>query len=332
MDIPSLPDIYPVSKLPDMAIIYGLLDPRTNELRYVGKTSAKLKKRFQQHIYFGKIRTKKTNWLKSLRETKQEPRLIVLQIVKLDEWRIAEQSWIVFFRNLGSRLTNLTDGGDGRNGAIVTQEMRKRMSDAHKGKIISLEQREKMRQGLKGRVVSEETRKKISEAHKGRKISQERLWKLQKGLQAWRIKTSEKPRGMLGKKHTDEARQKISLAGRGRPRHPNAGRKSRFTSEILDEMKKMIDAGTSRKEIGLRFNCTRQVLKIVLREKLGISPKPIGSTSRYSGQQKSEMKRLDELNVPRRQIAKMFECSPGRITHILNYEMAGEPKRKREKE
>ena len=97
---------------------------------------------------------------------------------------------------------NITDGGDGSAGRIVSEEARYKMSIAKKGKAsprkgiklsdetkqklreanlgkhISEEVKEKIRVKNKNIVFSDEHRRKISEALNGRKVSEETRKKL----------------------------------------------------------------------------------------------------------------------------------------------------------
>jgi hypothetical protein len=114
----------------------------------------------------------------------------------------------------------MTDGGEGVLGVLVSEEKRKKLSEASKGntnflgKTHSEETRQKISEAKKGNTnmlgkkLSEETRQKLSEAHKGKIPSEET-----------RKKLSEASKGntnMLGKKLSEETRQKISLGGRNR--------------------------------------------------------------------------------------------------------------------
>lgn len=65
---------------------------------------------------------------------------------------------------------NLTEGGDGTTGRIVTEETRKKISEKQKGKKISEEQKERLRQINLGKRQSEETKRKRSESMKGKKF------------------------------------------------------------------------------------------------------------------------------------------------------------------
>lgn len=103
-------------------------------------------------------------------------------------------------RDLGlGTLVNMTDGGDGvhnlsdetkkklseirkgllcgerngRYGMPVSEETRKKISDALTGKPLSEETKKKLSEVLNGRVFSDETKKKLSESLKGRIFSDE---------------------------------------------------------------------------------------------------------------------------------------------------------------
>ena len=66
-------------------------------------------------------------------------------------------------------LCNLTDGGEGVSGKIVTEETRKKLSEINKGLIVSEETKKKISMSKKGHIVTEETRRKISMTLKGHK-------------------------------------------------------------------------------------------------------------------------------------------------------------------
>ena len=58
----------------------------------------------------------------------------------------------------------------------ISEETRKKMSDAQQGRLVSEETRKKMRETRKN--ISEETRKKLSDSHKGKHLSEEHKKKL----------------------------------------------------------------------------------------------------------------------------------------------------------
>jgi len=99
------------------------------------------------------------------------------------------------------KLCNLTDGGQGTSGRVISNETRLKMSKSSKGNKRSV-----------GRVLSEETKKKIGDAHRGVKRKPFTL--------ETRLKMSEATKGknnpMYGKKTSKETKLKLSIAGRGR--------------------------------------------------------------------------------------------------------------------
>ena len=61
-------------------------------------------------------------------------------------------------------LRNLTDGGEGTSGIVVSKEKRSRMSAAQKGKKHSIEHKQKNSESQRGKKLSEEHKKKIGKA------------------------------------------------------------------------------------------------------------------------------------------------------------------------
>jgi len=179
-------------------IIYFLVDPRTNEIRYVGKTNQKLEARITSHMR-DKENSYKVHWLNQLKAEGLRPRGEILCYVNDDEcWKEKEIYWIAEMKRMGARLTNNTIGGDGVSG--VTGESKKRMLATWKGRKHSPETIEKLKAARAKRVTSEETRRKMSQSQKGRKITwvdaiAEANRKLSKEKAAWikkRIKSGEK--------------------------------------------------------------------------------------------------------------------------------------------
>src|SRR5208337_3042296 len=106
----------------ETAKIYTLACPLTGEVRYLGK-SIDPKSRFYHHVYEApKCRTHKERWINNLLKQNLKPVLTVLVEVPIVEWEKWERHYIAEFRELGYRLTNGTDGGDGlENPSIETR-------------------------------------------------------------------------------------------------------------------------------------------------------------------------------------------------------------------
>ncbi len=93
-------------------IIYSLSDPRTDEIRYVGKTSISLEKRYKNHLkdcFRNKFYS--AFWIKSLLLNNIYPKIEILDIVEIDNWEFWEIYWINQCKQWGFKLTNISDGG-----------------------------------------------------------------------------------------------------------------------------------------------------------------------------------------------------------------------------
>lgn len=92
--------------------IYGLADPRTQELRYVGFTTKSLETRLTQHIAAAKRpgKTYLKTWIKSV----GLPIIFEIETIPTNElWQEAEKFHIAYFRSIGCNLVNGTIGGEG---------------------------------------------------------------------------------------------------------------------------------------------------------------------------------------------------------------------------
>ena len=65
-------------------------------------------------------------------------------------------------------LRNMTDGGEGCAGRVLSEETKKKLSEAHKGKKKSIEHRKALSEAAKTRKVSDKWRESVSVAKKGR--------------------------------------------------------------------------------------------------------------------------------------------------------------------
>lgn len=61
----------------------------------------------------------------------------------------AERYWIGYYRQIGCRLTNSTDGGGGCLGRVITQQTKDKIGQKHRGKTISPEHKEAVSRGAK---------------------------------------------------------------------------------------------------------------------------------------------------------------------------------------
>lgn len=114
-----------------LTYIYGLIDPRTSEIRYVGKTVLGIKKRLTAHI--GAVRSVRHKrhvlaWIASLLAASLRPQVFLIEEIPADDdWVEAEQFWISYFRSVGANLCNLTVGGEGAPGTKMSDKRREQV-------------------------------------------------------------------------------------------------------------------------------------------------------------------------------------------------------------
>lgn len=110
---------------------------------------------------------------------------------------------------------NLTDGGEGTLGRIVSEETKKKISEANKGRVASEEQRRSMSERQKGKTLSDETKRKIGESNKGKKHTEEAKKKIgngNKGKKRSKEHIEVLQKAHLGTKHSEETKRKMSNA------------------------------------------------------------------------------------------------------------------------
>jgi predicted GIY-YIG superfamily endonuclease len=125
------------------AYIYLLSDPRTNEVRYVGKTCDP-KRRFWDHIG-NRDKTHNAKWVRALLKDGVRPVLEVIE--EFDDhderFEIAERFWISSLRFLGVNLTNQESGG--MSGKTHSLASRMAISAKAKGRPFSALAKERAR-------------------------------------------------------------------------------------------------------------------------------------------------------------------------------------------
>lgn len=98
--------------------IYCLIDPFTQEVRYVGKTVVSIHKRRAQHIY-GAVKNNdkhhSARWIRSLVAKGAKPEVKLIEVVTTDNWEEREIYWIAEYGKT-CRLTNHSSGGKGAEG------------------------------------------------------------------------------------------------------------------------------------------------------------------------------------------------------------------------
>jgi hypothetical protein len=122
-------------------------------------------------------------------------------------------------------LINLTDGGDGNPGSVVSIETRRKMSDSAKGKTFTKQRIKNMSDAQKKRgssYITEEIRKNMSDAAKGRLLSEETKEKISKSNIGRKLTKEQcesrtgSGNGFYGRVHSEETRRKIAEANKRR--------------------------------------------------------------------------------------------------------------------
>lgn len=154
-----------------------------NGKEYVGITTRSFEERFREHVKtaFGNGRMRRYPLYQAWRKH-GEPTAKVLAIIYIEDLHKAEVAAIRTYKTKTPCGYNLTDGGEGTAGMIVSDETRAVLRAAQTGKKASVETRAKMVAALTGRPVSAETRAKIGAANairsKGKSPSAETREKL----------------------------------------------------------------------------------------------------------------------------------------------------------
>ena len=198
-------------------IIYKITNIINGKI-YIGQTTVGLQKRWNGHCSNrGGCRLLSIAIKKNGKES--FTKIIIEKLSSLEELNTRESYWINYYgSNIRGRGYNLTSGG---NNSLHSEDTKKIMSKSATGRKASEETKLKMSQSRKGMArpsarlqaaimhekirgvpLSEGHKKKLSQATKGRKLSPERLVKIKNP--------------MLGKKHTEETKEKIRLSRLGK--------------------------------------------------------------------------------------------------------------------
>jgi hypothetical protein len=155
-------------------LIYGLRDPRSFEIRYVGRSTSGLIRPRAHRSAANREHTRKACWIKSLQKVGLNYEVVILETVdSASALNEAEIKWISVGRNaIGARFTNATAGGDGRVASFASEETKAKMRASSRGRLglgtNSLETRLRIAAALRGRALSAETRARMSASARAR--------------------------------------------------------------------------------------------------------------------------------------------------------------------
>jgi DNA-binding NarL/FixJ family response regulator len=143
--------------------IYKLIDPRNNQIRYIGKTHESLSSRLSKHISYSlrnHRKTHKENWILLLLGLGFRPIIETIEETTISEWEEREKFWISFYNKNNCELTNLTEGG---------------LPAFFKNKKHTTESKNKISQAGRGRTQTDFQKQRASECNKGPKTAQHKI-------------------------------------------------------------------------------------------------------------------------------------------------------------
>ena len=178
---------------------------------------------------------------KGIKPPKDKSKILILKQNLTEEESFRHEVYMIAVfgrKDLGTGiLHNRTNGGDGVSGAVVSDETRRKMSEALKGKPRSKEIRRKISEAHKGKTHSEKSRRNMSESQKGKTISEETKRKLSEAKK--------------GKTHSEETKRKLSEAKKGKTFSEEHNRKlsesQKGKSRSEESKRKLSEANKGRK-------------------------------------------------------------------------------------
>ncbi len=234
-------------------VIYGLYDPRTNDIRYIGKTSISLEERLQQHIGNAKggTRTHKANWIRLLLSLKLEPYIKILGETTENAWQEDEKAWIAKAEGESAKLTNLTKGGDGLIGYHHSDGTIEKIRQANieSGKIPP---------NWKGRIQSPEHIRKRVEARQ-RAGNYGHTEESKENISKGRIGKNMGNTNSLGYKHTEEWKAAARKRSKGE-NNPSYGKSpSEETKNKMSQGRKGKNTGNQNAKGKICTNCAQKI-------------------------------------------------------------------------
>lgn len=199
----------------DNFLVYVLYNDVSNSV-YVGKSASGLRRPRQHKALADK--SKYFNypiykWIRKYQSLGHEYKILVLEN-QSDHALLceAEKFYIAYFRSIGMKLLNVTEGGEG------FMPIGGKLSPEHKAKILAIltpETRAKYADKIRGRKHSEEHKAKISAALQGPDCKKKRA-ENRKGRKLSETHKANLSKAGIGRIVTEETRLKISIGNKGK--------------------------------------------------------------------------------------------------------------------
>ena len=113
--------------------IFGLVDPISLQIIYIGVSRQPLHLRLAQHVYDARNNRgsrAKHKWLIKLIDRERKPIIIELAPSSDATWQTDERRWIARYRKLGYALVNEAAGGLGQVGTKHSKKVRAKISQS----------------------------------------------------------------------------------------------------------------------------------------------------------------------------------------------------------
>lgn len=179
-------------------IIYKITNS-INEKVYIGQTIKALNKRWVDHKQYALHKWGTNVYLYNAMRKHGIDNFKIEALVETNSQDMLNQLECVLIERYKNEKRSYNIRGGGSNGKL-SEETKRKLSEANKGKKHSEESKRKMSEARKGKKKSEETKRKMSEANKGKVFSEETKRKLSVvNKLKWK-----------GKKHSEETKRKMS--------------------------------------------------------------------------------------------------------------------------
>ncbi len=128
-----------------MAYVYKHIRPDNNEVFYIGIGIEKNR--------INSVRSRNKYWHNIVNKYGKVEEVIEENLT-WDQACEREKFWIKFYgrKIYGGSLCNMTDGGEGSFGKVVSTETKKKISESRKGKKLSYDHKKKISEGNKGKL------------------------------------------------------------------------------------------------------------------------------------------------------------------------------------
>lgn len=230
-------------------LIYALIDPVTNVVRYIGQSANGLARARAHSVPANlQVRIRSDRWVERLLQQGLKPLVEVVERCDVTALNDRERWWIAFGRAWGCDLTNLSDGGKTGTGW--------RASDATRAKIKRIQNdpktKEKIRISSNLPGVAERQRRRLVEAAARPEVKEAR----RRGVIEAHKRPDVKERhrlGLIAAQATPEAKERRRQT-EARPEVKAGRSKAQKRAQNLPETRQRHAATLSRPEIKAKFS------------------------------------------------------------------------------